>query len=169
MNIVIKQKDRNSEPEFHAAYDKWSDAFEAASELSKSGAAINATIFSFSNKVEFGGENRIQANWVNSFTRSDIAGPVTTDNYFGGCPQCGKGEYVNVFKSHFNVCGTHKVFWSIGYNLFSTWQEENEEIWRKNDEMLSGFTEVYPIYPPDSRPVTGAELKAARASNECPF
>jgi len=74
---------------------------------------------------------------------------VTTDNYFGGCPQCGQGLYVNVFKSHYNICDTHKVFWPIGYNLFSSWQEENEEVWRKNDEMLKGFTQVEPIYSPD--------------------
>jgi ribosomal protein S27AE len=72
---------------------------------------------------------------------------VTTDNYFGGCPQCGESLCVNVRKSHYGICETHKVFWPIGSGLFSSWQEENEEIWRKNIEMLKGFTEVEPIRP----------------------
>jgi DNA-binding CsgD family transcriptional regulator len=36
---------------------------------------------------------------------------VATDNYFGSCPHCGAGLCVNVRKSHYGVCETHKVFW----------------------------------------------------------
>jgi hypothetical protein len=53
------------------------------------------------------------------------AGTVKTDNYFGGCPQCVEGAGVNVCKSHYGICETLKVYWPIGYNLFSSWQEEN--------------------------------------------
>lgn len=94
---------------------------------------------------------------------------VTTDNCFGGCPQCGNAEYVNVFKSHYNICETHKVFWSIGYNLFSSWQQENEEIWQKNRELLQGLTQVEPIYPPDRAPVSAEECRRLAASSGIPF
>src|SRR5262245_32207029 len=79
---------------------------------------------------------------------SEVEGnQVTTDNYFGGCPQCGEGSYINVRKSHYGICATHKVYCPIGCNLFSSWQEENQEVWDKNAKMLEGFTEVEPIRP----------------------
>src|SRR5215467_2490340 len=74
---------------------------------------------------------------------------VTTDQYFGGCPKCGAGGCLNVRKSHYGACGDHQVFWPIGYNLFSSWQEESPDIWRENESLLATFTEVQPIYPPD--------------------
>ena len=88
---------------------------------------------------------------------------VTTDNYFGGCPQCGEGSYVNVHKDHYNICDKHKVYWYIGSNLFSSWQEENEEIWNSNATLLEGFQEVKPIYPKnlsgESRQTLAEELE----------
>jgi hypothetical protein len=78
----------------------------------------------------------------------NINATVTTDNYFGGCPQCGEGPYVNVRKTHYGVCDVHRVYWPIGAGLFSSWQEENQEIWDANATMLGGFAQVEPIYPP---------------------
>jgi len=85
---------------------------------------------------------------------------VTTDAYFGGCPQCGDCLSVNVHKSHYGICEAHKVFWPIGSNLFSSWRHEDESIWRKNAALLQGFTEVKPIYPPDDQPTTGGKEEA---------
>jgi hypothetical protein len=82
---------------------------------------------------------------------------VTTDNYFGGCPQCGQGPYLNIRKSHYGVCETHKVYWPIGSGLFSSWYEEDQEVWDKNAKMLEGFTQIKPIYPADHLANLGPE------------
>jgi hypothetical protein len=59
-------------------------------------------------------------------------------DYFGDCPKCGKNNgYLNVHKTHWFICETHKTCWCIGSNLFSSWKDENEETWKKNDKMLS--------------------------------
>lgn len=79
---------------------------------------------------------------------------ITTDEYFGGCPHCGQTDgYVNVQGAHFFICKTHQVYWWIGTNLFSSWKEEDQEIWDKNKQMLEQFTEVEPIHPEPENPV----------------
>ena len=72
---------------------------------------------------------------------------VTTDEYFGGCPECGKSSgYLNVRGSHYGTCADHRVYWPIGYNLFSLWREEAEDEWRQNAALLLTYCEVKPIY-----------------------
>lgn len=71
---------------------------------------------------------------------------ITTDEYFGGCPKCGKTDgYVNVGRSHWGVCDEHKTKWPIGANLFSSWKEETEKQWKRNANLLEGYTEVEPL------------------------
>ncbi len=71
---------------------------------------------------------------------------ITTDEYFGGCPKCGKTDgYVNVGRNHWNLCDEHKTKWPIGANLFSSWKEETEAHWRRNANLLEGYTQVEPI------------------------
>ena len=78
---------------------------------------------------------------------------VTTDEYFGGCPECGKNDgYLNVERVHVCLCDEHQVFWRIGENLFSSWQDETEEDWKQNEEKLRGYREVKPIYAPAPQP-----------------
>ena len=73
---------------------------------------------------------------------------VTTDEYFGGCPQCGKSDgYLNVSRSHIGVCHEHRTKWPIGANLFSSWKDETEEDWRRNADKLTDYSKVDPIYP----------------------
>ena len=49
---------------------------------------------------------------------------ITTDEYFGGCPECGKNDgYLNVGKDHVFICDEHKTAWCAGANLFSSWQD----------------------------------------------
>lgn len=67
------------------------------------------------------------------------------EHYFGCCPHCGnEGEYMNVFKSHWFVCDRDKVKWYVGYNLFSSWQEETKEDWDRNAAKLEGYRQVRP-------------------------
>ena len=53
----------------------------------------------------------------------------TTDEYFGGCPECGRVDKTwNIRKSHAHGCSVHKTAWWVGSGLFSSWMWENEEI-----------------------------------------
>jgi hypothetical protein len=73
---------------------------------------------------------------------------LPVDNYFGGCPQCGRDDgCANVGRSHWFYCKEHKVKWCIGSNLFSTWRDETEEEQRRiyNEIGLGDFTEVEPL------------------------
>lgn len=80
-------------------------------------------------------------------------GQVDDELIFGGCPECGANEWVNVYKEHYGICKEHKVYWPIGGNLFSNWRFENMETWVRNSTLLSQYTEVEPAY-------TWAEVKA---------
>ncbi len=73
---------------------------------------------------------------------------ITTDEYFGGCPECGENNgYLNVNRSHWCVCDAHRTKWLVGENLFSAWRDETEADWQRNAEKLAGHREVKPIYP----------------------
>ena len=72
---------------------------------------------------------------------------VTTDSLFGGCPHCGHGHsYLNVGRDHWSYCAEHKTKWCIGSNLFSGWQEETEEDWKRNEYRLAECMTVKPVY-----------------------
>jgi hypothetical protein len=63
--------------------------------------------------------------------------------YYGDCPKWGIAEKrLNVARSHFMVCHTHKLFWSIGSKQFSDYLDETEDIWERNVEVLSQYREV---------------------------
>jgi hypothetical protein len=70
--------------------------------------------------------------------------------YFGGCPACGKTDgYVNVGCDHWFVCDEHSTKWYAGSNLFSCWEEEEDEaVWQKNTDLLGRFVEVKPLRLP---------------------
>jgi hypothetical protein len=85
-------------------------------------------------------------------------------SYFGVCPHCLKDDgYVNVHKSHWGVCHTHKTRWSIGSGLFSSWHDETEEDWKKNEAMLRGYTKVEPASDPEYPPGFAGEVSIAKA------
>jgi hypothetical protein len=74
---------------------------------------------------------------------------MSADTYFGACPVCGRTDgYMNVGGNHWFVCDEHKTAWPIGYNLFSSWEDETPEIWAENERRLACFSVVQPIYPP---------------------
>jgi hypothetical protein len=65
-------------------------------------------------------------------------------DHFGVCPVCGEScPYLNVHKTHWFYCDEHEVRWCVGSNLFSSWREEDEEVWRGNEEKLQTFRVVY--------------------------
>ena len=80
----------------------------------------------------------------------EIIDKPTTDEYFGGCPECGKAW--NIRKSHAHGCSVHKTAWTVGSGLFSSWMWENEEIWERNLKELKAYRVVKAIYPPEENP-----------------
>ncbi|WP_147377645.1 hypothetical protein [Mesorhizobium waimense] len=78
---------------------------------------------------------------------------LVCEEYFGGCPQCGEAHWANVHKSHWCFCPHHRVRWSAGENIFSSWHSETEADWRRNREMLSQYREVKPIEMGDPIPM----------------
>ena len=83
-----------------------------------------------------------------AFSQAEMANEVTTDEYFGGCPVCGDTtDCLNVNRSHWMVCDKHKTKWCIGANLFSSWRDETEDVWRRNSETLAGYANVDPVSP----------------------
>ena len=73
---------------------------------------------------------------------------ITTDEYFGGCPECGNSDgYLNVGRNHWMTCDEHRTTWPIGANLFSSWHDETEADWQRNEAKLKTYRVVDPIYP----------------------
>jgi hypothetical protein len=70
---------------------------------------------------------------------------MTTGAIGAGCPECGESDgYLNAGKVHFGHCQTHRVYWLIGINLFSSWQGETEDQQRQawEEAGIDGFTPV---------------------------
>ena len=65
------------------------------------------------------------------------------ENYWGHCPHPEhENYYLNIGRGHWMVCDKCKIKWFIGSNLFSSWREENEEIWKSNSEKIYGHREL---------------------------
>ena len=82
-----------------------------------------------------------------------------TDQRGGGCPHCGQTNgYVNTRGGdHWGVCDQHKTRWYIGFNLFSSWQDETEEERTKSAELLSQYREVEAVMPEQYEAASSAE------------
>ncbi len=73
---------------------------------------------------------------------------VTTDSHFGGCPKCGQSDgCMNIGGNHFFVCHEHNVAWCAGYNIFSAWRDEPQDLHEENERKLRSMHIVLPIYP----------------------
>ena len=58
---------------------------------------------------------------------------------------------MNVWRSHWFVCDTHKTKWCAGANIFSSWMEGSQQDWECNAKSLGNYEEVdpLPIVPDD--------------------
>ena len=71
-------------------------------------------------------------------------------HYFGCCTECCKDGCdlkknfcgCNIGRNHWEYCELHKQAWQIGSNLFSSWREENDEIWEANWNKIKDYTVV---------------------------
>jgi hypothetical protein len=69
-----------------------------------------------------------------------------TQNHFGDCPKCRKNDgHINVGRDHWFVCRQHRVKWKAGHDIFPDWQQENLQVWRRNEKLLDFFMEVEPM------------------------
>ena len=79
--------------------------------------------------------------------RPTAGAEVETDLHFGGCPHCSKTDgYINVGRDHWFVCDQHRTKWWAGSNLFSSWRDETEEEWLRNEYKLENYISVDPVY-----------------------
>jgi hypothetical protein len=86
--------------------------------------------------------------------------PVNRQHYFGACPECGDTNgYLNVGRSHWFVCDIHRTRWCAGSNLFSSWLDEDDEVWAANVKLLESCREVEPLpeEPDDSDEIEPAD------------
>jgi hypothetical protein len=68
---------------------------------------------------------------------------ITVRDYFGGCPKCGRSDGLyNVYKEHWFVCHTHKVRWTIGSNILSSWRDETELEQRERWEVVADYEDI---------------------------
>ncbi|MGE3745633.1 MAG: hypothetical protein AB7G25_07995 [Sphingomonadaceae bacterium] len=73
---------------------------------------------------------------------------ITTDQRFGGCPQCGRNDgYLNDRANHWFYCEAHKVCWNPASNVLSSWRDENELDWKRTRAKLQAYGVVEPLYP----------------------
>ena len=69
--------------------------------------------------------------------------PATDEHCFGHCPfPKHENYYLNIGRGHWMVCDKCKITWMIGANLFSSWRQENETIWRANSERIKEYKVV---------------------------
>jgi hypothetical protein len=96
---------------------------------------------------------------------------MKVENYFGGCPQCGKSDgYANAGRTHIFYCKAHRTRWIVGANLFSSWRYRpmtEDEQRRIYDEIgLGEFTEVEPLGEGEEVPSAGRTMMAMTRKRE---
>ena len=68
---------------------------------------------------------------------------ITVTNHFGGCPKCGRSDGLyNVYKEHWFVCHTHKVRWTIGWNILSSCRDETEDDQRERWAVVADYEDI---------------------------
>lgn len=101
------------------------------------------------------------------FAGREAPKPITTEEYFGGCPQCGKNDgFFNIGSSHYFYCGEHRTRWHIGANLFSSWRDEDDSVWQANRKKYGDYLEVEPIRPEPTEAERQAAALEQRQSNQ---
>jgi hypothetical protein len=81
------------------------------------------------------------------------------EDQFGSCPECGRNDgYRNIYRQHFFFCEEHRITWSVGSNLLSSWRAESREDWRAAWEKLKDYRLFDPEVPGEVGPPLGEEL-----------
>jgi len=66
------------------------------------------------------------------------------EHFDDGCPACGSigRKFLNIGRDHWKYSEKHGLKWNIGSNIFSSWREETEDDWARNEEVLMRCREV---------------------------
>ena len=64
---------------------------------------------------------------------------VLTSPYSPDCEHL-NASYVNIGRNHWGYCDECKRKWNWGSNILSSWRNETEEDWKRNEEFLQGYT-----------------------------
>ena len=77
---------------------------------------------------------------------------ITVMDYFGGCPKCGRSDGLyNVGRANWFVCHTHKVRWTVGSNILSSWRYETEDEQRERWELVADYEDIEDGSLPEER------------------
>jgi hypothetical protein len=72
-----------------------------------------------------------------------LSGQHPPSDHFGWCPECGRHDgCLNIGRTHWCYCDAHLVRWCIGENLFSSWRDEDEATWARNEMHIGSYREV---------------------------
>ena len=67
-------------------------------------------------------------------------------DFAGHCPYCGGNDgYFNVERDHYFYCLLCRCMWLRGSNLFSSWRDEDRDIWNRNATRFNSFEFVEPV------------------------
>ncbi len=81
---------------------------------------------------------------------------VTTDEYFGGCPHCGKTDgYITLNDDeHWFVCERHSARWYVGSGLFSVSDEPMTQAELAKQYRAISFRIFEPIFAQPERGIS---------------
>lgn len=67
-------------------------------------------------------------------------------NYFGDCPYCGETTgFFNIGREQWCYCDRHQTKWCFGENILSSWRDETEDDWLRNEYRYGRYREVEPL------------------------
>jgi hypothetical protein len=67
---------------------------------------------------------------------------IVVTNYFGGCPTCGRAEWLNDGRRHWLVCHVHRLRQMICHEPLYRLPHEDEELAARNRDMLSAYEDA---------------------------
>jgi len=81
---------------------------------------------------------------------SSVPGPISANSVAGnflmgdffGAVRCRHGHPVRLFnigRGHFVACDACRTYIFVGSNLMSTWRQETEDIWQRNNDSVEGY------------------------------
>jgi hypothetical protein len=71
----------------------------------------------------------------------------------GFCPECKQPfKYLNIGSDQMAYCHQCQTKYKAGVNMFSTWLDEQEADWRRNQKRLANYRTVKPLEEPPDEP-----------------
>src|SRR5262245_23055860 len=64
--------------------------------------------------------------------------------FFGGCPECGECEMLDLGNTEAFACSTHMLYWHLGASCTSRCRGDDVETWERNWALLRTYRKVEP-------------------------